>query len=106
MHHHNFHAGFSPQNNDPSSQFYSIQQDYALLDALTWAITDSVSSPRRCHMIDVEREYQEASHMLASATQDHERIFYQTILERLIKELSMMLPDRTTDTAGNDGSNN
>lgn len=99
VYHHNIHStGFSPQNNDPSSGFYSIQQGYASLEALTRAVAESISSPARPRqMIDVAREYQEASRMLASATADHERALYNTVLERLNEEMTRM---------GNGGSNN
>ena len=100
VYHRNIHSstGFSPQNNDPSSRFYSIQQGYASLEALTRAVTESISSPiQPRQMMDVAREYQEASRMLASATADHERAFYNTILESLNEEITRMV---------NGGSNN
>jgi hypothetical protein len=41
-------------------------------------------------MTDVEGEYQEATQMLASATEKHERTFYNSVLRGLHAELMMM----------------
>lgn len=108
--HRNIHAGrFCPQNNDPSSRFAAITSGYASLEALTRAVIEAVSNPRQSRqMIDVAREYQEASRMLASATQDHERAFFNSILERLNQELSTMSPGSNfpASGSGSDGNTN
>ena len=101
----NVHAGrFSPENNDPSSRFHAITSGFASLEVLTRAVAEAIANPRTRQMIDVAREYQEASRMLASATQEHERAFYNSILERLNEELSMMSPGSSTPSPSSPGS--
>jgi hypothetical protein len=67
-------------------------------------VAEAIANPRTRQMIDVAREYQEASRMLASATQEHERAFYNSILERLNEELSMMSPGSSTPSPSSPGS--
>jgi hypothetical protein len=90
VHHRNIHIGFSIERDNPSSRFHQIQRGYATLETLTQAIVQSFASmvqgpPRQ--MIDIAREYQEAMQMLASASGDNDRMFYNSVLSGLSREL-------------------
>ena len=99
VHHRNIHLGFRPESNNPSSRFHEIQRGYASLDSLTHAVVQSFASPQQGpsrQMIDVAREYQEASQMLACATEENDKTFYTTVLRGLNAELVMMTSQSDT----------
>jgi hypothetical protein len=90
VHRRNIHIGFSPERNNPSSRLHDFQRGYASLDTLTQAVVQSFAStaqgpPRQ--IIDIAREYQEATQMLASASGDNDRMFYNSVLPGLSREL-------------------
>ena len=93
VHHHTIHLGFSPDSNKSSSQVHEIQRGYTTLDSLTQAVAQFFASttqgPLR-QIIDITREYQEATQMLASATEENDRTFYNSVLSGLSRELISM----------------
>ncbi len=99
VHHCNIHIGFSPERNNPSSRFHQIQRGYASLYTLTQAVVQSFAStaqgpPRQ--IIDIAREYQEAKQMLASASGDNDRMFYNSVLSGLSRELISIISGNQT----------
>jgi hypothetical protein len=93
VHHHTIHLGFSPDSNKSSSQVHEIQRGYTTLDSLTQAVAQFFAStmqgpPRQ--IIDITREYQEATQMLASATEENDRTFYNSVFSGLSRELISM----------------
>jgi hypothetical protein len=47
-------------------------------------------------IIDIAREYQEAMQMLASASEENDRMFYNSVLSGLSRELMSITPANQT----------
>ena len=69
--------GFSASSNDPSSRFNNIVQGFQSLDALTRAITTSVSAPAQrlpCLIVDVVCDFAETKTTLSNAISDKVKV--------------------------------
>ena len=102
---HNVHLGFSPGTNDPSARFNNIVHGYESLNILTQAISQSFMAPlpQRPHqLIDVARDYNEATLLFRNATGDEEETFYSSIMTGLNAEhLQLITPPANSTTDGN-----